>query len=195
MKTTYKNTIIVIAFFLVVCIVGKMDDNQHRKEQQTQAKQITVPALLFSKPAPVYVQTVAEPEQELFIPAELDLLSRVIFTEAGNQSYKGKLLVAATIKNRYQAGDYNSLYAVVNQQGQYATPRELATITTPQELAQLEECKRAVIEALNSHDTYGRVSYFCNPKISDKVSLRWFENELELVCVEGEHSFYRERVK
>ncbi len=192
MKASYKNSIIVIAFFLIACIVGKLDYSQYQKEQQTKVEQITVPAFLFEKPEPKYIFTI---EQELFIPTEIDLLSRVVFSEAGNQSYKGKLLVAATIKNRYQTGNYNSLYAVVNQQGQYATPRDLATITTPQELAQLEECKRAVIEALNSHDTYGRVSYFCNPRICDKSLLRWFESELELVCIEGEHNFYRERVK
>jgi spore germination cell wall hydrolase CwlJ-like protein len=195
MKASYKNTVIVIALFLIACFIGKLDENQYQKEQQTQSEQITVPALLFDKSAPVYVQTMAEPEHELFIPVELDLLSRVIFTEAGNQSYRGKLLVAATIRNRYRTGNYRDLCAVVYQQGQYATPRELPTITTPQELKQLEECKQAVIEVLNSDDTYGGVMYFCNPRISDPVSLRWFESELELVCVEGEHYFYRERVK
>ena len=145
MKASYKNSIIVITFFLIVfsiSFIGKLDYAQYQKEQQTQTEQITVPAFLFEKPEPKYIFTA---EQDLFIPAELDLLSRVIFTEAGNQSYKGKLLVAATIKNRYQTGDYNSVYAVVNQQGQYAAPRELATITTPQELKQLEEDRKSVV--------------------------------------------------
>ncbi len=191
MKVSYKNTVIVIAFFLIACIVGKLDYAQHQKEHQTQTEQITVPAFLFEKPEPKYIFTI---EQDLFIPEEIDLLSRVVFSEAGNQSYRGKLLVVATIKNRYQTGNYANLYSVVYQQGQYATPRELPTITTPLELKQLSECKRAVIEVFNTDDTYGGIKYFCNPRISDPVSLEWFKT-LELVCVEGEHNFYRERVK
>ena len=141
---------------------------------------------IVSAPAPAVVQE----EKQVYVPVEIDVLSRVVFSEAGNQSYKGKILVAATIYNRSQRTGLTP-YDVVCQPGQYATPRELPTITTTEEIKALEDCRKAVIEVFNSNNTYGDIEYFCNPRISNKASLEWFKDNLTLVCVEGEHNFYK----
>lgn len=190
MKANYKNMIIIILLFIIsICITCHNDTIQYQKETAT-AQELNACEPLFSMPEPEYINTI----ETQYVPVELDVLSRVVFAESANQSYRGKLLVAATIKNRYQTGDYTNLYSVVYQQGQYAMPRELPTIITPLELKQLSECKRAVIEVFNTDDTYGGVKYFCNPKTSDPVALEWFKT-FELVMVEGEHYFYREKGK
>ena len=160
-------------------------------------KQVSAYIQLSSKPTtqaveavPISTPVVTQEETQIYVPVEIDVLSRVVFSEAGNQSYKGKVLVAATIYNRSQRTGMTP-YEVVCQPGQYATPRELSTITTPQEIKALEECRQAVIEVFNSNDTYNGIEYFCNPRISNKASLKWFKDNLTLVIIEGEHNFYK----
>ena len=188
--TSYKGSIVVLIICIVCCLFIGIFDKNHQELETDTYTQITT----TQPPTTSIVDSVENIEEpEIFIPVEIDLLSRVVFSEAGNQPYYGKVLVAATIKNRCKTCNYNTLYEVVTQKGQYATPRELSTITTPQELKQLEECRQAVIEVFNSDDTYGDIEYFCNPKICEKVSLKWFEYNLELVCVEGDHYFYKNK--
>ena len=186
-------TCLLIAISII--IVSVFDNKQIQKEHYTDTAQVEIPAFLFDRPEPVYVQIVSEPKEELFIPAEIDTLARVVFAESGNQSYKGKVLVAATIRNRFRTGNYLFPINVVNQPGQYASAKELSEINTATERKQYEDCKKALIEAFNSGDTYKDIKYFCNPKTSDPVMLQWFKNELELVTIEGQHYFYREKAK
>ena len=53
--------------------------------------------------------------------SELELLSTIIYCEAGNQSYEGQLAVGSVIMNRVASGSFpNSISGVIYQSGQFS---------------------------------------------------------------------------
>lgn len=50
----------------------------------------------------------------------LEYLAACVEAEAGNQSELGKRLVCDVILNRYYSGDYETLYDVINEPGQFS---------------------------------------------------------------------------
>lgn len=50
----------------------------------------------------------------------LEYLAACVEAEAGNQSELGKRLVCDVILNRYDSGDYETLYDVINEPGQFS---------------------------------------------------------------------------
>lgn len=50
----------------------------------------------------------------------LEYLAACVEAEAGNQSELGKRLVCDVILNRYDSGDYETLYDVINEEGQFS---------------------------------------------------------------------------
>lgn len=177
-------SIVFMTVLAIICV------NTTQKQINTYVQLSNEPTMQAVETVPVSAPIVVQEEKTVYIPAEIDVLSRVVFSEAGNQSYYGKILVAATIHNRSQRTGLTP-YEVVCQPGQYATPRELSTITTNAEKAALADCRKAVIDVFNSNNTYGDIEYFCNPRISNKTSLKWFKDNLTLVMIEGEHNFYK----
>mgnify|MGYP002524306360 CR=1 FL=1 len=58
-----------------------------------------------------------------YTPSDIVIIGKVVQHEAGNQSELGKRLVADTILNRVESGDFpNSVTEVINQPGQYCNP-------------------------------------------------------------------------
>ncbi|HAP31718.1 MAG TPA: hypothetical protein DCQ14_01490 [Firmicutes bacterium] len=103
-------------------------------------------------PVAVAVQTTAT--QQTFSAAELELLARLVQAEAGGESFKGKVAVAATVLNRVQSPLYpNTISGVIYQVSygfQYCTVRK-GTINRPAGA----EAHRAVQEALQGNDPTG----------------------------------------
>lgn len=130
--------------------------------------------------------------EEKIVIENIELLARVVFAESGNQSYKGKILVAATIKNRSEQWNITPTEAVTAKD-QYAKPYDIAKIKTNIEKQQHADCIKAITEVFNSNNTYDDVLYFCNPKLSNEQSLKWFNDNLVLVTVEGDHYFYKSK--
>lgn len=50
----------------------------------------------------------------------LNYLAQCVQAEAGNQDYLGKVYVVDCILNRYDSGDYNNFYDVINEPGQFS---------------------------------------------------------------------------
>ena len=134
------------------------------------------------------VGALSEQRQEIIVENK-ELIIRVVFAEAGNQPYVGKLLVAATIKNRSEQWGLSPT-DVVTATGQYAAPYSSSTFTETQQ-KQYDDCKQAVEEVFNNYSTYDDVLYFCNPKISNSDSLKWMQTKQYVVTV-ADHTFYKE---
>lgn len=119
-------------------------------------------------------------------------IALVVMAESGNQSFRGKYLVACTIVNRSKK--YNKSFdEVMYQPGQYAKPyvfkTGLSTWQKEQETLMFNECVEAVKMALEETEP---VMYFCNPKTSTKTGFEWIEENAILYCVEQDHNFYVE---
>jgi spore germination cell wall hydrolase CwlJ-like protein len=94
-----------------------------------------------------------------YTSAELDLLARLIYSEAGNQSYQAMVAVGAVVVNRVQDSRFpNTITDVINERNAYYyqfTPVQNGSINRPASAA----ARAAALEALQGKDpTNGAVS-------------------------------------
>ena len=88
--------------------------------------------------------------------ADIDLLARIVYHEAGNQDEHGKRLVAAVVLNRMNDPRFpDTIPEVIYQRGQFTTASELFRADPP------EDCYQAVLsEIADRSDT--EVLFFNN---------------------------------
>ncbi len=103
---------------------------------------------------------------------DLKLLTTIIYCEAGNQSYKGKVAVANVVLNRKKSKSFpNTIKGVIYQKGQFTPARsgKLATAIKKYEgkkkygygeKKQMAECKKAAKAALNGKYVISKKAYF-----------------------------------
>ena len=81
------------------------DDMQEEKEQESTSSS--------NKKSGKYVISCSD--------SELDMLAAIVYCEAGGESYKGKLAVAAVVVNRVQSSRYpDNVEAVIKQKKQFS---------------------------------------------------------------------------
>lgn len=101
--------------------------------------------------------------QRSAVSADVDdvtLLAALIQSEAGNQSYEGKLAVGAVVCNRIRSSAYpNSLRAVIYQRGQFG-PAHSGILAARLRSSIMDSCKRAATEALSGVDNVGGRLHF-----------------------------------
>ena len=105
-------------------------------------------------------KTLKEIEEEIKA-SELKLMAAIIFCEAGDQSYTGKVAVGAVIMNRINSSRFpNTLQGVIYQKGQF-TPamtgwlaRVLASGNIP------ASCYEAATDAMNGANPIGSALFF-----------------------------------
>lgn len=114
-------------------------------------------------------------------PEELEIVARVIQSEAQGEGYKGQILVAQCILNTAEATGLRP-DAVVLQRNQYAAPAKCAD----------ESVKKAVqavfIDGYTITDE--PIRYFYAPKYTYS---KWHENSLCYVLTHGGHRFFKAR--
>lgn len=88
------------------------------------------------------------------------LLASIIFCEAGNQPYEGKLGVGAVVMNRVRSGAYpNTIHAVIYASGQF-TPAMTGKVARAYEGNVPESCLQAAQAAINGETTIGDATHF-----------------------------------
>ena len=124
--------------------------------------------------------------EEFYDEADLYWLSRIIYAEAGIESFDGQVAVGNVVLNR-KARQYwpDSIYDVIfdDRCGVQFTPTVTGSIYE-------EPSSTAVIAAkmaLEGTDIVGDSCYFLNPDVADE---RWFEENCEYVATVGSHRFY-----
>lgn len=113
-------------------------------------------------------------------------LSRIIYSESGNQSLEGMLGVGDVVMNRAASAAFpNSIYEVIfdSRYGVQFSPVETGSIY----LEPPEECVIAAKLCLEGYDIVGGALYFVNPDIG--VS-SWFAQTRTYVTSIGDHDFY-----
>ena len=91
---------------------------------------------------------------------EVRLLGALIYCEAGNQPYEGKLGVGAVVMNRVRSGAYpNTIHAVIYASGQF-TPAMTGKVARAYEGNVPESCLQAAQAAINGETTIGDVTHF-----------------------------------
>ena len=127
---------------------------------------------------------------------DYDALCRIVQAEAGHEDYKGKVLVANVVLNRYKSSIFpNSVYEVVTQthygsrglvyQFSPARPGCSFWYTTPS-----EETINAVNKALSGTDYSEGALYFVARDKADPGNVSWFDRNLTRLFKHGNHEFY-----
>jgi N-acetylmuramoyl-L-alanine amidase len=90
---------------------------------------------------------------------ELDLLARLVHSEARGEPYTGKVAVAATVLNRTRDSRFPKTIAGVIYQPRQFTPVDNGQINLPADDSSI----RAARDAMNGWDPTGGCVYYWNP--------------------------------
>ena len=114
---------------------------------------------------------------------DLNLLSRVVYSEARGEPYVGQVSVAAIVLNRVSHSSFpNSVAGVVYQSGAFDAVSDGQINLTPDSTA-----KKAAQDAINGWDpTYGCIYYF-NPSTATS---KWIWSRPQVLTI-GKHIFCR----
>lgn len=122
---------------------------------------------------------------EFYDESDLYWLSRVIYSESGNQPLEGMIGVGNVVLNRAAdtSGSFaDSIYGVIFQYGQFDVARTGAIHLTPNELSVV--AAKLCLEGVNTVDDS---KWFLNPKIG---SAAWFNTYKTLTYSIADHDFY-----
>lgn len=113
--------------------------------------------------------------------SNLNLLSKVVYSEARGESYKGQVAVAAVVLNRVKHSSFpNSISGVVYQPGAFTAVADGQINLTPNSTA-----RKAAQDAINGWDpTYGCIYYF-NP---NTATSGWIWSRPQVIQI-GKHIF------
>lgn len=113
--------------------------------------------------------------------SDLNLLARVVYSEARGEPYEGQVAVAAVVLNRVKSSNFpNSIAGVVYQSGAFDAVSDGQINLTPSSTA-----KKAAQDALNGWDpSYGAIYYF-NPNTATNA---WIWSRPATVTI-GNHRF------
>src|SRR5690606_10702790 len=93
---------------------------------------------------------------------EMDVMARVIYSEARGEPYIGQVAVGAVVMNRIQSPDFpDNIYEVVFQPGAFTAVDDGQYWLTPNETAY-----RAARDAVRGWDPTGDAPYYFNPEIA-----------------------------
>ena len=113
--------------------------------------------------------------------SDLNLLSRVVYSEARGEPYTGQVAVAAVVLNRVRSSSFpNTIAGVVYQSGAFDAVADGQINLTPNDTA-----RKAAQDALNGWDpSYGAIYYF-NPSTATN---QWIWSRPMTVTI-GKHRF------
>lgn len=113
--------------------------------------------------------------------SDLNLLSRLVYSEARGESYTGQVAVAAVVLNRVRSSSFpNTIAGVIYQSGAFDAVSDGQINLNPDSTA-----KKAAQDALNGWDpSYGAIYYF-NPNTATN---KWIWSRPVTVVI-GKHRF------
>lgn len=93
--------------------------------------------------------------------SDLNMLAAIIYCEAGDQSYEGKVAVGAVVMNRVRSSSFpNTISGVIYQSGQF-TPVRSGRFALALATQNYGSCISAAQEALSGTDNVGGRLFFC----------------------------------
>lgn len=116
------------------------------------------------------------------------ILERIVEAESGDQTIKGRQMVANVILNRMKSEKFpNSVREIVFASRQFS-PVSNGSYYRVKVSART---KKAVEKALKEKDNTNGALYFMYRAGSDSSNVSWFDRELTKICEYGCHEFFR----
>jgi len=124
--------------------------------------------------------------------SELDVLLRIVESEAGSEDEDGRLLVANVILNRVNDDKFPSTVTeVVFQQENGVAQFSPVSNGRIYQVEISEETYEAVERALNGEDISQGALYFAARKYADSTKMKWFDDNLVYLFQHGGHEFFK----
>lgn len=116
------------------------------------------------------------------------ILERIVEAESGDQTIKGRQMVANVILNRMKSEKFpNSVREIVFAGRQFSPVSNGSYYRVKVSL----QTKKAVEKALREKDNTNGALYFMYRAGSDSSNVSWFDRELTKLCEYGCHEFFR----
>ncbi|MFC0211294.1 spore cortex-lytic enzyme [Paenibacillus chartarius] len=113
--------------------------------------------------------------------SEMDLLAKLIYSEARGEPYKGQVAVGAVVLNRIQSSQFpNDIRGVIFQPGAFTAVDDGQFWLTPDRTAYL-----AAMDAVRGWDPSGNALYYFNPATATS---KWIWSRPQIVTI-GNHIF------
>ena len=116
------------------------------------------------------------------------ILERIVEAESGDQTIKGRQMVANVILNRMKSEKYPNSEREIVFAGRQFSPESNGTYYRVKVSSQT---KKAVEKALKEKDNTNGALYFMYRAGSDSSNVSWFDRELTKICEYGCHEFFR----
>ena len=131
-----------------------------------------LPTMLAQPVQPEVLPTQASFFPYVATPEEIRMLASLIYCEAGNQPYEGKVAVASVVLNRMRSGKYaNDMRSVIYQRWQFtpATTGWLDSVIASGKAS--EECYRAAQDALAGVQPVGDAVHFMRKELHGGIRI------------------------
>lgn len=116
------------------------------------------------------------------------ILERIVEAESGDQTIKGRQMVANVILNRMKSEKFpNSVREIVFASRQFSP----VSNGSYYRVKVSSQTKKAVEKALKEKDNTNGALYFMYRAGSDSSNVSWFDRELTKLCEYGCHDFFR----
>ncbi|MGG1552850.1 spore cortex-lytic enzyme [Paenibacillus ferrarius] len=113
--------------------------------------------------------------------AEMDILAKVIYSEARGESFEGQVAVGAVVMNRLKSSQFaNTIQGIVFEQGAFTAVSDGQYNLTPDSTAY-----KAAMEAVKGWDPTGGALYYFNPRTATS---NWIWSRPQTVQI-GNHIF------
>lgn len=113
-----------IEIILIMCVFNKIEPECRSEAALRMIRpvgfQLDVNLSLCDSTIPISEEYTLEMYEDEIFSDSLEYLACCVEAEAGNQTELGKRLVCDVILNRFYTGEYNSLYDVINEDGQFS---------------------------------------------------------------------------
>ena len=116
------------------------------------------------------------------------ILERIVEAESGDQTIKGRQLVANVILNRMKSEKFPNSVREIVFAGRQFSPVSNGSYYRVKVSSQT---KKAVEKALKEKDNTNGALYFMYRAGSDSSNVSWFDRELTKLCEYGCHEFFR----
>lgn len=123
---------------------------------------------------------------------DMEVLLRIVESEAGGEDEEGKLLVANVVLNRVNNDQFPSTVTeVVFQQENGVTQFSPVSNGKYYQVEISEETYEAVERALKGEDISQGALYFAARKYADSTKMQWFDDNLTFLFEHGGHEFFK----
>lgn len=116
------------------------------------------------------------------------ILERIVEAESGDQTIKGRQMVANVILNRMKSEKFPNSVREIVFAGRQFSPVSNGSYYRVKVSART---KKAVEKALKEKDNTNGALYFMYRAGSDSSNISWFDRELTKICEYGCHEFFR----